>query len=247
MLMSHLAAELSHDMAVPLTSIIASLEMLEEQLGEHPDPEAAALLAGAQQAADRMSRMLGQHMGTDQEPADRVLSDVDLGIVAFELAVDSAHLLQSADATINIGSLPVVLADPDEMYSVLQNLVTNAVKFARPEVRTWVAISAKRVPDAWRISVTDNGVGIPADRRADVFSLFSRARSRVEGHGIGLGTVARTIGARGGHVGAEPVAGGGTEVWFEIPASPDAARPHLPGTVQLREATDQEDAPACTW
>jgi signal transduction histidine kinase len=77
--------------------------------------------------------------------------------------------------------------------------------------------------------------------------LFSRARSRVEGHGIGLGTVARTIGARGGHVGAEPVAGGGTEVWFEIPASPDATRPHLPGTSQHREATAQEDTPACTW
>jgi len=247
MLMSHLAAELSHDMAVPLTSIIASLEMLEEQLGEHPDPEAAALLVAAQQAADRMSRMLGQHMGIDQAPADRALSEVDLGIVAFELAVDSAHLLQSADATINIGSLPVVQADPDEMYSVLQNLVTNAVKFGRPEVRTWVAISAKRGVDAWRISVTDNGVGIPADRRADVFSLFSRARSRVDGHGIGLGTVARTIGARGGHVGAEPVAGGGTEVWFEIPVCPDATRLHVPETERLREATDQEDATTCTW
>jgi signal transduction histidine kinase len=246
MLMSHLAAELSHDLAVPLTSIIASLELLEERLEEHPDPEAAALLAGAQQAADRMSRMLGQHMGIDQELADRAHSDVDLGSVAFELAVDSAHLLRSADATIDIGCLPVVRADPDEMYSVLQNLLTNAVKFARPDVRPWVAISATRVPGAWRISVTDNGVGIPADRRADVFSLFSRARSRVEGHGIGLGTVARTIGANGGRVGAEPVAGGGAEVWFEIPASPDAMRPHLAGTHERRETTDQEEAPTCT-
>jgi len=222
MMMSHLAAELSHDMAVPLTSIIASLEMLEEQLGEHSDPEVGALLVGAQQAADRMSRMLGQHMAIDQERADRVLSDVDLGSVAFELAVDSAHLLELADATIDIGRLPVVRANPDEMYSVLQNLLTNAVKFTRPGVRPWVSITAARVTDAWRISVTDNGMGIPADKRGDVFSLFSRARSRIEGHGIGLGTVARTIGARGGRVGAEGVDGGGAEVWFELPAS------HLP-------------------
>jgi signal transduction histidine kinase len=236
MLMSHLAAELSHDMAVPLTSIIARLEMIEERLGECPDPEAAALLAGAQQAADRMLRMLGQHMAIDKEPADRVHSDVDLGNVAFELAVDSAHLLEQADATVDIGCLPVVRADPDEMYSVLQNLLTNAVKFARPDVRPWVSISAARVTDAWRISVTDNGIGIPADRRADVFSLFSRARSRIEGHGIGLGTVARTIGALGGRVGAEPVHGGGAEVWFELPA----------GQRELREAPDQEDASTCS-
>lgn len=223
MLMSHLAAELSHDMAVPLTSIVASLEMLEEQLGEHPDPDVRVLLTGAQQAAHRMMRMLGQHMDIEPAEADRVLSDVDLGSVAFELAVDSAHLLELADATIDIGCLPVVRADPDEMYSVLQNLLTNAVKFARPGVRPWVSISARRVPGAWRVSVTDNGIGIPAERRVDVFSLFSRARSRVEGHGIGLGTVARTVTALGGRVGAEAVAGGGAEVWFELPGGSDAA------------------------
>ena len=226
-------------MAVPLTSIIASLEMLEEQLGAHPDPEVGALLVRARQGADRMSRMLGQHMEIDQEPAARVLSGVDLGHVAFELAVDSARLLELADATLDIGCLPVVRADPDEMYSVLQNLLTNAVKFTRPDVRPWVSISAARVPDAWRISVTDNGMGIPEDSRADVFSLFSRARSRVEGHGIGLGTVARTIGALGGRVGAEPVAGGGAEVWFELPAS------YAPGTHERREAPNPKDVPTC--
>ncbi len=102
-------------MAVPLTSIIARLEMLEDQLGEHPDPEVGAQLAGAQQAADVMLRMLGQLMDTDQALADRVLSDVDLSSVAFELAVDSAHLMESADATMDIGCLPVVRADPDEI------------------------------------------------------------------------------------------------------------------------------------
>ena len=223
MLMSHLAAELSHDMAVPLTSIIASLELLADQLEEHPDPAVGALLAGAQQAADRMSRMLGQHMELDHGPADRILADVDLDSVVFELAVDSAGLLESAGATIDIGCLPVVRADPDEMYSVMQNLLTNALKFTRPDVPPWVSITATPVTDAWRISVTDNGIGIPAEIRAEVFTLFSRARSRVEGHGIGLGTVARTIGALGGRVGAEAVIGGGAEVWFELPGSPDVA------------------------
>ena len=223
MLMAHLAAELSHDMAVPLTSIIANLEMLEEQLGQSPDPEVGALLAGAQQAANRMSRMLNQHMEIDHGPADRILSDVDLASVAFELAVDSALLLEFAEATIDLGCLPVVRADPDEMYSVLQNLLTNALKFTRPGVPPWVSITASQVTDGWRISVTDNGIGIPADRRAEVFTLFSRARSRVEGHGIGLGTVARTIGALGGRVGAEAVVGGGAEVWFELPGSPVVA------------------------
>lgn len=62
MLMSHLAAELSHDMRVPLTSIIASLELLEEELGDRPDPAVAALLDRTTLDADRMMRMLDQHL-----------------------------------------------------------------------------------------------------------------------------------------------------------------------------------------
>jgi signal transduction histidine kinase len=217
-----MAAELSHDMRVPLSSIVASLEMLEEELGDDPDPAVGSLLARAQQAADRMLRMLDQHMDIGPISPLRVLADVDLDKVAYQLARDSARLLELAGATLEIGSLPVVRADPDEMYSVLQNLLTNAVKFARPGARPAVSISASQVPAGWRVSVIDNGVGIPADRRLDVFSLFTRVNSHIEGHGIGLGTVARTVNAFGGRVGADEAPGGGAEVWFELPASSDA-------------------------
>lgn len=221
MLPSRLAAELSHDLRVPLSSIVAGLEMLGEELGDHPEPAVAALLARATRAADRMMRMLDQNMTTDPVPDGGVLVDVDLGKVAYQLAVDSAGLLEPADATLEILDLPVVRANPDEMYSVLQNLLTNAVKFRRPDVHPRISISSRRVPDAWRVLVTDNGVGIPAQRRGDVFSPFTRLDPGVEGHGIGLGTVARTVHAYGGRVGADEAPGGGAEVWFEVPASFD--------------------------
>lgn len=222
MLTSRLAAELSHDLRVPLSSIVAGLEMLEEELGDHPDPAVAAFLMRTTRSAYRMMRMLDQNMDIDPLPVDRVLADVDLGKVAYQLAVDSAGLLELADATLEIRDLPVVRADEDEMYSVLQNLLTNAVKFRRPEVRPRISISASRVADAWRVLVTDNGVGIPAHRRMDVFSPFTRLNPGVEGHGIGLGTVARTVHAFGGRVGVDEAPGGGAEVWFELPASSDA-------------------------
>jgi len=104
----------------------------------------------------------------------------------------------------------------------LQNLLTNAVKFIRPGVRPWVSISASHVPYGWRVSVTDNGIGLPEESRMDVFSLFSRVDSGVDGHGIGLGTVARTVHDLGGRVGAEEAPGGGAEVWFELPAISNA-------------------------
>ncbi len=212
---SQLAAELSHDLRVPLTSVIASVELLEEELGDHPDRAVASLLTRAVRAADRMIRMLDQNMGVGGE--GNRLTRVDLGEVVDQLVLDSAPILEPVGALVEYRGLPVVRADPDDMYSVLQNLVTNSVKFARPDVPAWVRISARPAGELWRISVRDNGVGIAEDRRVDVFSLFSRTGGEVEGHGIGLATVARIVKAHGGRAGVEPVPGSGTEVWFEVP------------------------------
>ncbi len=144
-------------------------------------------------------------------------TEVDLAQLAEQLVLSSAGLLETSGATVETADLPVVHADPDDMYSVLQNLLTNSVKFARPGVPPHVHISARHLPETWRISFRDNGVGIPEERRVDVFSLFSRAASDVEGHGIGLATVSRIIASHGGLVGAEAVPGGGAEIWFELP------------------------------
>jgi signal transduction histidine kinase len=217
-LMSQLAAELSHDMRVPLSSIIASVEMLEEELADHPDRAVGALLAQTTRAADRMVRMLEQNMEFGTVNDTTGTTPVDLGLVVEQLVLDSAALLDPVGAVVEVRRLPVVHADPDDMYSVLQNLVTNAVKFARPAVPAHVQISAEPVEQGWRISVRDNGVGIPEERRVDVFALFSRVDNGVDGHGIGLATVARIISAHGGRAGVAATPEGGTEVWFELPA-----------------------------
>ncbi|MBV9832147.1 MAG: GHKL domain-containing protein, partial [Marmoricola sp.] len=130
-----------------------------------------------------------------------------------------ATLLERVDAVVDVGDLPKVHADADAMYSVVQNLLTNAVKFARRGVPPRVRIAASAIEDGWRISVTDNGVGIPAGLRSEVFTLFSRAQTDVEGHGIGLATVARIVRLHGGQVGAEEAPGGGTEIWFTLSAA----------------------------
>ena len=214
---SQLAAELSHDLRVPLSSIAASVELLEDELEDRSTPAIDALLSRTLRAAERMGRMLDQSMeygATGEEPS---FAKVDLAQLAEQLVHNSATLLEATGTSVETADLPVVHADPDDMYSVLQNLLTNSVKFARPDVPPQVHIAARRLPDVWRISFRDNGVGIPEERRVDVFSLFSRVANDVEGHGIGLATVARIVSSHGGQVGADPAPGGGTEIWFELP------------------------------
>ena len=151
------------------------------------------------------------------------LADVDLAQVAEQVVAASAGLLEATRTVVETADLPVVHADPDDMYSVLQNLLTNSVKFARPGFPPRVHISGRRTKDGWRISVRDNGIGIPEDRQVDVFSLFSRVETDVEGHGIGLATVARILAAHDGRAGASSAPGGGAEIWFELP-DPDEDR-----------------------
>ena len=83
---SRLAAELSHDLRVPLSAIIAGLELLEAELGQNPAPAVEALLDRTAQAADRMMRMLDQNLAIDPVMVGRMRVNVDLGQVASQLA-----------------------------------------------------------------------------------------------------------------------------------------------------------------
>lgn len=221
---TQIAAELSHDMRVPLAALMASVELLEEQLEEQFEeqrpPAVDAILLRMRSSAGRLLRMLEQNLDLDPAETRRTSADVDLGRVVAQLVADSTHLLDPVGAVVQTRDLPVVRADPDAMYSVLLNLIGNAVKFARPGVPPRILVTGERLRDGWRVTVRDNGVGIAEDRRNHVFSLFQRGDHDVVGHGIGLATVWRLVRAHGGRTGIDPVPQGGTEVWFELPDPP---------------------------
>ncbi|ROR92275.1 sensor histidine kinase [Nocardioides aurantiacus] len=217
---SQIAAELSHDMRVPLAALTAGVELLEDQLADHRTPTVDTLLERMRSSAGRLLRMLEQNLDLDPAETRRTSTDVDLGRVVERLVADSAHVLDPVGAVVETRNLPVVRADPDAMYAVLQNLLGNAVKFARPDVAPWIRVTARRRPGGYRIAVRDNGVGIPDERRAQAFALFQRGDHDVEGHGIGLATVSRLVRAHRGDVGIDAVPEGGTEVWFELPDEP---------------------------
>lgn len=216
------AAQISHDLRVPLTSLTTSLDMLHEAEPDDIDPIRRRVFASARRSAQRMARMVEGILRLNDVDRSITFRDSDLKRVARQVVADSEAMLEQAGASVTIGPLPTVYADGDQMYSLLLNLLTNAVKFTRPGVAPVVDISAARSSDGWRISVTDNGTGVPAAKRAEVFSMFSRLNSSVEGHGIGLATVARIVHVHGGRVGIRDAPEQGTEVWFELPDRPDA-------------------------
>lgn len=211
------AAQISHDMRIPLTALTTSLDMLHESHPADIDPVRLRVFNSARRSAQRMSRMVEGILRLNDVERSIHLSKVDLSKVAHQVVADAGAELQQARASVKVEHLPTVRADAGQMYSLLLNLVTNSVKFARPGVPPVIRFTSQRTKNGWRISVLDNGSGIPAEKRAEVFSMFSRLDTSVEGHGIGLATVARIVGAHGGQVGAKDAPDHGTEIWFELP------------------------------
>jgi signal transduction histidine kinase len=119
------------------------------------------------------------------------------------------------------GPLPYVLADPELLRHVIDNLVGNALKYTHPGAAAHVDVSAQVLPGgAVRVEVADDGIGIPEVDRPRVFDAFHRS-SNSRGHqgtGLGLTICQRIVERHGGHIGVEEQPGGGSSFWFVLPA-----------------------------
>lgn len=211
------AGQVSHDLRSPLTAILANAELLATEPTVETDTDLLSMVEAVNQAGQRMNRMIEEMLDFALEGGRLQLADTAVEHVASLVLADLAPLVAQRSAVVEVRDLPTVTADADMLYSVMLNLLTNALKFGRPGVPPVVEIDASRTAQSWRITVSDNGVGIPADRRKAVFDLFERETSPVVGHGIGLATTRRLVEAHGGAVGAGESASGGAAVWFELP------------------------------
>ena len=212
-----MAARVSHDLRMPLTALNASLELLGEATEDSRGPHRRAAHhqrapvggpdVGPGRRADATARAHQRAAPLRGRPGD----DRQTGLRRPPPPARGGRTQRCGSA-----SLPTVSADPDLMYSVLLNLVSNAVKFGRTGVPPLVRLHAARREGGWRVGVTDNGTGVPSHQREAVFGMFTRLTD-APGHGIGLTTVAQIIRAHGGAVGIADSDGPGCEFWFELP------------------------------
>ena len=142
---------------------------------------------------------------------------VSLSDVMSEIVADIGPMADQATITYED---EVVVADRAQLRLMLQNLVTNSVRYRSPERPATVHVSASRLPNGVGIRVIDNGVGIPALRRRDVVAPLVRLDTTTAGSGLGLATVERIAESHGGllHIGETP--GGGTTIRVLL-ADPD--------------------------
>jgi signal transduction histidine kinase len=212
------AGQVSHDLRTPLTAILANAEMLASEPAVSESEDLSWMVDGITRAANRLNVMIEQMLAYAREGGELSISVTDLGRVFETAAEDLAPVISEAGAVVKLEDLPRLPADRSQLYAVALNLLSNALKFTRPDTSPRIDVSAERLGSRWRVSVTDNGIGVAPERREAMFVLFARADKRVEGSGIGLAAARRVVEAHGGRIGMDGADGGGTTVWFELPA-----------------------------
>jgi signal transduction histidine kinase len=151
---------------------------------------------------------------------------VDLHAQALAVVEDLSAEVAAGGGSIEVSGLPTVPGDQTLLRVLLQNLISNALKFSRPgtpfAAPAQVRVAAERVSGGWRVAVDDNGPGVPEAERERVFGLLERgddpATRGVQGWGIGLSTCQRIVEAHGGRIGIDDSPLGGASVWMLLPA-----------------------------
>jgi len=203
----------AHDLSAPLAGIAMLVNLLELRPDEAPAP---AVLQELRATADR-ARELVDGVLDYARSGELLLESVSLDGVLADVTADLRPQLRESGATLAVGELPEVRADPRQLRRVLQNLVGNALKF-RAEEPPRVEVVAERAREEWVVTVRDNGIGVSREDARRIFGMFSRVDRRVEGSGIGLAVCRRVVEAHGGRIWVEPVDGGGSAFRFTLPS-----------------------------
>lgn len=209
----------SHDLQEPLRSLESFAKVLDEEL----EPEALSddgrmaleLIVGG---SDRMTSLVRGLAAYSRIGADREVGPVDVGAVVDDIIADLSDLISREDATVSVGQLPVVLGDATELRLILQNLITNAIKFRQPDSPPEVSIRGSRGGPGWRFEVSDNGIGIAPAQQDRIFQLFQRLHrsDQYPGTGIGLAHCKRAVENHGGVIGVDAEPGRGSTFWFTL-------------------------------
>ncbi|MEP6572886.1 MAG: PAS domain S-box protein [Gemmatimonadota bacterium] len=238
----------SHDLQEPLRMVTNFTQLLARRYVGKLGKDADEFIGFAVDGVDRMHRLITDLLSysrVGQRTADIVPTDLDVVLEAVRSHL--APAIAESGAEITIDALPTVFADSTQMLQLFQNLVGNALKF-RGASPPRIHLSAERITrkpgsdrrkergatertpppldrrvqsaaPEWLISVSDNGMGIPAEHAERIFVIFQRLHARDEypGTGIGLAICKRIVERHGGRIWVEPRPEGGSVFRLTLP------------------------------
>lgn len=209
----------SHDLQEPLRTITNYIGLFRDDYKGKLDGHADIYINFISNASARMQVLISDlleytRLGNDYEPAE-----IDCNLLLGEIAADLEKTIQESGATLAFENLPVITGHFSRIKSLFQNLISNAIKFRKPDVAPRIEITATDRDHDWLFEIRDNGIGIEETYYEKIFMLFQRlhARSEYKGTGIGLAHCKKIVELRGGRIWVTSEYGEGSTFFFTIP------------------------------
>jgi PAS domain S-box-containing protein len=217
--LEHFAYVASHDLTEPLRTVGGFADLLARRYAGRLDGDADEFLTHITGGVVRMRALIESMLAYSRAgTSDLVPEEVDTAALVERTVSTLRPLVAEHRARVSVADLPRVTGDATQLAQLFQNLISNALKF-RGEAPPVVDVAAQRDEGTWCFSVTDNGIGIPSDARAQVFEMFKRLHGRetYAGTGIGLAVCQRIVERHGGRIWVEEAPSGGSRFCFTIP------------------------------
>jgi two-component system sensor histidine kinase GlrK len=206
----------SHELKTPLTALREGAELLNDQVAGPLVPAQKQVVSIMRDNSVKLQRLIEELL--DYQRALHAAASLEVKPVVLDALVAEAtraHELaaQSKGLRFNIDSqAAMVEADPEKLRSIIDNLVSNAVKFTPPGGS--ITVKARVQSGEAVIEVMDSGPGVPPEERDSIFNLFFRGRgkgegTRIKGSGLGLAIARELVEAHGGHIAVVPEGSGG--------------------------------------
>ncbi|CAA9486630.1 MAG: hypothetical protein AVDCRST_MAG30-1097 [uncultured Solirubrobacteraceae bacterium] len=224
--LEHFARIVAHDLREPLSSVAGFGQLLAERSRGRIEGEDAAFVGYMVDGCRQMSGMLDGILEYSRTASAELAAErVDLGELVAEVEAALTSVIEEAGATVHADALPVVQGDRVQLRRLLQNLISNAVKF-RGDDPPEVHVSAEAKDGGWILSVADNGIGVDPAHERWIFQIFKRAGAQDRpGTGVGLAVCEKIVLRHGGRLWVEPRPGGGSVFRFTLPVIAAAPEP----------------------
>ncbi|MDX1945054.1 MAG: CHASE3 domain-containing protein [Pirellulaceae bacterium] len=228
------ASVASHDLQEPLRKIQAFGDRLRGQFRETLGDQGRDYLDRMLASAGRMRQLIDDLLDYSRVTTrGKPFTMVKLSAVGEAVLSDLEGQLQRTGGTVELGELPTISADPQQMRRLFQNLISNALKFHRPDVPPLVRVTAREIAagsasevdgsaPAWcELTFADNGIGFEAQYAERIFELFQRlhGRDEFEGTGMGLAICKKIVERHGGSISAQGEPGQGSRFVVRLPRS----------------------------
>ncbi len=208
----------SHDLQEPLRNVSGLVQLFGKKYSKLLDEDALTILDLINGSTTRMTMLIKSLLEFSLLGHNTKMSSVDLNVLIGEVIGDLGAMVEQSGAVFEVQNLPTLPVYEFQIRQIFQNLLTNAIKFTRKDIKPKIKITSRKLDDMWLFSIIDNGIGILPEHFETVFGVFERLHSKnaYEGSGIGLASCKKIARLHNGEIWVESIFGEGTSIHFTI-------------------------------